>query len=150
MLSVGLHDFSISDAGTTILLPNRSLKRSTADSNRTMSSCLNKLDRTYYCSCYEARFSCGGGTSVYAINTVLSNEIWFVLGMSINWQELSWVKPQFGVILSGLFLVLSILPIDFWGMSFVFGIIACAGVVMMLYKTKDDSPLARYTLRHIL
>lgn len=69
-----------------------------------------------------------------------------MLGMSINWQELSWVKPQFGVILSGLFLVLSILPTDFWGISFVFGIIACAGVVMMLYKTKDDSPLARYTM----
>ena len=88
----------------------------------------------------------GGGTSVYAINTVLSNEIWFVLGMSINWLELSWVKPQFGVILFGLFLVLSILPVDFWGMSFVFGIIACLGVVMMLYKTKYDSPLARYTM----
>ena len=66
--------------------------------------------------------------------------------MSINWLELSWVKPQFGVILFGLFLVLSILSVDFWGMSFVFGIIACVGVVMMLYKTKHDSPLARYTM----
>jgi len=46
VLSVGLHDFSISDAGTTILLPNRSLKRSTADSNRTMSSCLLQCDFT--------------------------------------------------------------------------------------------------------
>lgn len=88
----------------------------------------------------------GGGTSIYAINTVLSNEIWFVLGMSINWLELSWVKPQFGVIIFGLFLVLSISPVDFWGMSFLFGIIACVGVVMMLYKTKYASPLARYTM----
>ena len=88
----------------------------------------------------------GVGTSIYAIDTILANEIWFVLGMSINWLELSWVKPQFGVILFGLFLVLSILPVDFWGMSFVFGIIACLGVVMMLYKTKYDSPLARYTM----
>lgn len=50
------------------------------------------------------------------------------------------------MILFGLFLVLSILPVDFWGMSFVFGIIACVGVVMMLYKTKYDSHLARYTM----
>ena len=88
----------------------------------------------------------GSGTSIYAIDTILANEIWFIIGMSMNWLELSWVKPQFGVILFGLFLVLSILPVDFCGMSFVLGLIACVGVVMMLYKTKYDSPLARYTM----
>lgn len=88
----------------------------------------------------------GVGTSIYSIDTILANEIWFVIGMSINWLELSWIKPQFGVILFGLFLVLSILPVDFWGMSFLFGIIACVGVVMMLYKTKHACPLSRYTM----
>lgn len=91
-------------------------------------------------------FYLAGGTSISAIRTVLSNEIWFVLGMSMNWVELRWVKPQYGVLVFGLFLALSIVPLEFTGMSFVLGLIACTGVVMILYKTKQDNPLARYTM----
>lgn len=64
----------------------------------------------------------------------------------MNWVELRWVKPQYGVLVFGLFLALSIVPLEFTGMSFVLGLIACTGVVMILYKTKQDNPLARYTM----
>lgn len=64
----------------------------------------------------------------------------------MNWLELSWVNPQYGVFVFVLFLVLSVFPLDFWGMSFVMGLIACTGVVMMLYKTKENNPLVQYTM----
>lgn len=88
----------------------------------------------------------GGGTSIYAIDVIFDNEIWFMLGMSMNWLELNWVKPQYGALTFTFFLVLSVLPLKFTGMSFVLGLIACTGVVMMLYKTKENSHLSYYML----
>lgn len=64
----------------------------------------------------------------------------------MNWLELNWVKPQYGALTFTFFLVLSFLPSKFTGMGFVLGLIACTGVVMMLYKTKKNNPLARYTM----
>ena len=90
--------------------------------------------------------SLAGGASIYAIDTILANEIWFVLGMSINWFDLSWIKPEYGAVVFVFFLILSILRLDFWGVGFLLGLVACVGVVMMFYKTKGTTYLARYTM----
>lgn len=79
----------------------------------------------------------GGGYSVYAVSTVLSNEIWFVLGMSIcafNVQ-LKGRKVQ-GMICGVLFIILSIMvytaEISSSAVSFVMGLLACVAVIIMV------------------
>ena len=79
----------------------------------------------------------GGGYSVYAVSTVLSNEVWFVLGMSIcafNVQ-LKGRKVQ-GIICGLLFIILSILVykagISEGLASFAMGLLACVAVIMMV------------------
>ena len=98
----------------------------------------------------------GGGYSVYAVSTVLSNEIWFVLGMSIcafNVQ-LKGRKVQ-GIICGLLFIILSILvytaEISEGLASFAMGLLACVAVIMMVAGFEErlgkgiDS-LAKYTM----
>ena len=79
----------------------------------------------------------GGGYGVYAVSTVLINEIWFVLGMGIcafNVQ-LKGRKVQ-GTICGLLFLILSIvvymIGIRVGVISFVMGLLACAATIMMV------------------
>ena len=78
----------------------------------------------------------GGGDSVYAVSTVLSNEIWFVLGMSIcvfNVQ-LKGRKVQ-GTICGLLFIALSVVvykaEISGGVISFTMGLLACVAVILM-------------------
>lgn len=98
----------------------------------------------------------GGGYSVYAVSTVLSNEIWFVFGMSIcsfNVQ-LKGRKVQ-GMICGVLFIILSIMvytaEISSSAVSFVMGLLACVAVIMMVagYEEKFGRGmdfLAKYTM----
>lgn len=98
----------------------------------------------------------GGVYSVYAVSTVLSNEIWFVLGMSIcafNVQ-LKGRKVQ-GTICGLLFIILSIvvytIGISVGVISFVMGLLACAAVIMMVVGFerklgKGMDFLAKYTM----
>ena len=79
----------------------------------------------------------GGGTAFYAVSTILANEIWFVLGMSIcafNVQ-LKGRKVQ-GTICGLLFIVLSILvytvEISGSAISFAMGLLACVTVILMV------------------
>ncbi len=97
-----------------------------------------------------------GGYSVYAVSTVLSNEIWFVLGMSIcvfNVQ-LKGRKVQ-GMICGVLFIILSIMvytaEISSSAVSFVMGLLACVAVIMMVvgFEKKFGRGmdfLAKYTM----
>lgn len=78
----------------------------------------------------------GGGYSVYAVSTVLSNEIWFVLGMSVcafNVQ-LKGRKVQ-GTICGLLFMILSVVvykaEISGGVISFSMGLLACVAVILM-------------------
>ena len=79
----------------------------------------------------------GGGYSVYAISTALSNEIWFVLGMGICAFDvrLKGRKVQ-GTILGLLFIILSIVvytaKISGSVISFVMGLLACVAVILMV------------------
>ena len=98
----------------------------------------------------------GGGDSIYAVSTVLSNEIWFVLGMSIcalNVQ-LKGRKVQ-GTICGLLFIILSIvvytIGISVGVISSVMGLLACAVVIMMVVGFerklgKGMDFLAKYTM----
>ena len=97
-----------------------------------------------------------GGYSVYAVSTVLSNEIWFVLGMSIcvfNVQ-LKGRKVQ-GMICGVLFIILSIMvytaEISSSAVSFVMGLLACVAVIMMVAGFEEKFGrgmdfLAKYTM----
>ena len=98
----------------------------------------------------------GGGYSVYAVSTVLSNEIWFVVGMSIcafNVQ-LKGRKVQ-GTILGLLFVILSIVvytaEISDSVISFIMGLLACVAVILMVagFEKKFGRGmdfLAKYTM----
>lgn len=97
-----------------------------------------------------------GGYSVYAVSTVLSNEIWFVLGMSIcafNVQ-LKGRKVQ-GMICGVLFIILSIMvytaEIISSAVSFVMGLLACVAVIMMVAGFEEKFGrgmefIAKYTM----
>jgi len=91
-------------------------------------------------------FLTGGGYGVYAVSTVLSNEIWFALGMSIcafNVQ-LKGRKVQ-GTICGLLFIILSILMykagISGGLASFVMGLLACVAVILMVGQVLRKSSL---------
>ena len=97
-----------------------------------------------------------GGYSIYAVSTVLANEIWFVLGMSIcafNVQ-LKGRKVQ-GTILGLLFIILSIVvytaEISGSVISFAMGLLACAAVILVVADLEDKFGrgmdfLAKYTM----
>lgn len=97
-----------------------------------------------------------GGYGVYAVSTVLSNEIWFVLGMSIcsfNVQ-LKGRKIQ-GAIFGLLFVILSIVvyiaEISGSAISFAMGLLACVAVILMVADYADKFGkcmdfLAKYTM----
>lgn len=98
----------------------------------------------------------GGGYSVYAVSTVLSNEIWFVLGMSIcifNVQ-MKGRKVQ-GTICGLLFVILSMvvymMGIRNDAFSFAMGLLACVAIIMMVADYEDKFGkcmdfLAKYTM----
>lgn len=97
-----------------------------------------------------------GGYSVYAVSTVLSNEIWFVLGMSIcafNVQ-LKGKRVQ-GTICVLLFVILSIVvyTVEISGgvISFAMGLLACVAVILMVAGFEEKFGrgmdfLAKYTM----
>ena len=98
----------------------------------------------------------GGGYGVYAVSTVLSNEIWFVIGMSIcafNVQ-LKGRKVQ-GTICGLMFLTLSAvvyrIKISGSAISFAMGLLACVAVIMVVAGFEEKfgrgmKLLAKYTM----
>lgn len=79
----------------------------------------------------------GGGYSVYAVSTVLSNEIWFVLGMSICVFNVQLKGRQAqGTICGLLFMILSVVvykaKISGGVVSFAMGLLACVAVILMV------------------
>ena len=98
----------------------------------------------------------GGGYGVYAVSTVLSNEIWFVLGMSIcvfNVQ-LKGRRIQ-GTICGALFMILSVVvykaKISGGVIPFAMGLLACVAVILMVAGVerrfgRGMDILAKYTM----
>ena len=98
----------------------------------------------------------GGGYGVYAVSTVLSNEIWFVLGMSICVfdVQLKGRKIQ-GTICGLLFMILSIVvytaEISGSAISFAMGLLACVAVILIVAGFEEKFGrgmdfLAKYTM----
>jgi len=97
-----------------------------------------------------------GGSSIYAVFTVLSNEIWFVLGMSTCAFDVRMKgrKVQ-GTILGLLFIILSIViytaKISGSMTSFAMGLLACVAVILMAADFEEKFGkgvdfLAKYTM----
>lgn len=77
------------------------------------------------------------GGSVYAVAVVLSNEIWFVLGMSICAFDVSIKGRRIqGVISAAVFTIMSVViyRTDFYSgvLSFAMGMIACIAVILIV------------------
>lgn len=98
----------------------------------------------------------GGGTGIYAVSTVLTNEIWFVLGMSVCAFDLRLKgKSGRGIIIGILFLGLSVAVymanIQNSAVSFVLGLMACTAVILLAVDFEEKSGramrfLAKYTM----
>ena len=101
-------------------------------------------------------FLTGGGYGVYAVSTVLSNEIWFVLGMSIcafNVQ-LKGKRVQ-GAICGLLFMIMSVVVYMMENpnkvVSFALGLLACIAVIFLVVNSEEKFGrgidfLAKYTM----
>ena len=98
----------------------------------------------------------GGGYGVYAVSTILSNEIWFVLGMSICTFNVQLKSRKVQGMICGLFFaILSIVvytaEISNRVIPFVMGLLACVAVILMVagFEEKFGSCmdfLAKYTM----
>lgn len=97
-----------------------------------------------------------GGTSIYAISTVLSNEVWFILGMSICTfnVQLKGRRVQ-GTICGLLFIILSIvvymMNIHSKMVSFTLGLLACMAIILLVVNFEGRFGrgmdfLAKYTM----
>ena len=98
----------------------------------------------------------GGGHSTYAVSTVLSNEIWFVLGMSICVFNIQLKGKRVQETIFGLlFVILSIAvytaKISGGVISFTMGLLACAAVILIVADFEEKLGrgmdfLAKYTM----
>ena len=98
----------------------------------------------------------GGGTGIYAVSTVLTNEIWFVLGMSVCAFDLRLKgKSGRGIIIGILFLGVSVAVymanIQNSAASFALGLMACAAVILLIAGSEEKSGkvmgfLTKYTM----
>ena len=98
----------------------------------------------------------GGGYSIYAVSTVLSNEIWFVLGMSICVFNIQLKGKRVQETIFGLlFVILSIAvytaKISGGVISFTMGLLACAAVILIVADFEEKLGrgmdfLAKYTM----
>lgn len=97
-----------------------------------------------------------GGDGVYAVSTVLSNEIWFVLGMSICAFDVQLKGRNVqGTICGLLFMILSVVvykaEIGGGVIPFAMGLLACVAVILMVvgYERRfcrGMDFLAKYTM----
>ena len=101
----------------------------------------------------------GGGTEIYAVSTVLTNEIWFVLGMSICVFNVQLHGKKKSGALSGLvFVILSIVAyvkdIKLGVFTFILGLMACFSVILLVADIADNETafgkvmrvLSKYTM----
>ena len=97
-----------------------------------------------------------GGNSIYAISTVLTNEIWFVSGMLLAMVKWRYVANWFSAFIEVLFLALSILIyliINNGIMGFLMGIIACMIVISFVAewdKCRRQNKLFAFLLKYTM
>ena len=98
----------------------------------------------------------GGGVQRYAVSIVLSNEIWFVLGMSICALNVPLKGRKIRGMIGGLLFTILSVAVYMMGIrndavSFAMGLLACVAVILMVadYETKSGKCmdfLAKYTM----
>ena len=97
-----------------------------------------------------------GGVGIYAISTVMANEIWFVIGMSLTDVDMDKIKNRFvGIILGIIFIVLSVVVyrqnITNSLVTFLLGLLACASILWIMiscrrYDNRLMDFMAKYTM----
>ena len=97
-----------------------------------------------------------GGTEIYAVSTVLANEIWFVLGMSVcafnvELREKKLQGTVIGLLFLGLSVAVHIAGVKNLTVLFVLGVLACIAVIFLVaaYEEKTGKVmgfLAKYTM----
>lgn len=97
-----------------------------------------------------------GGSNIYVISTVLSNEIWFVLGMSICVFNIHLKDKKMQGMISGcLFVIFSVViymkEFHNEGISFAMGLLACEAVIVIVASFENKfgkgmELLAKYTM----
>jgi hypothetical protein len=98
------------------------------------------------------------------VSYVLSNEVWFMFGVLLHMVGITKIVRRnkricgvLGIDLGCGFIILSVMicvdEIDFWGMSFLMGILACAATILIMAVVFDGHKqskiwgfLARYTM----
>lgn len=95
-----------------------------------------------------------GGTSIYAVSTVLSNEIWFILGMSICALDVQLKGRRVqGTICGLLFMILSVvvymMDIHSKMVSFTLGLLACIAIVLLMH-TLFAAPLRSILIKVVI
>ena len=100
------------------------------------------------------------GNNIYALQTVLENEIWFVAGMLICFFEipaiLQKIKALWGLLISAAFIAVSVFVYLYteWSgaIAFGMGVFGCVGVLLIAIKNEKSSfvsktvpALAKYT-----
>lgn len=104
----------------------------------------------------------GIGTSIFAISSVMQNEIWFIAGMCMGFGGVQGLLGKRKILITGAvgfggFLCLSILhyrmKISFWGIETLLGMMACVSVVAIFLgshrenaKSKIMEWFSQYTL----
>lgn len=98
----------------------------------------------------------GGGTDIYALSTVLANEIWFVLGMSIcafsvQLHEKKVQGAVIGLLFLGLSIAVYLADLQSPAVSFALGLIACVAVILLAADCEEKTGkamgfLAKYTM----
>lgn len=97
--------------------------------------------------------------SIYAVSTVLQNEIWFVIGMTLAMSDADKILSKsisrlLGGISAVFFIVFSVIiaytEIGFYGLDFLMGVLGCAASVILIFnfekQLKFVNGLSRYTM----
>lgn len=93
---------------------------------------------------------------VFALRTVMQNEIWFVMGMCLCFYELpkqllnrsfKALAVVFSVVFVVLSVFLSIYEIDYSYVAFVMGVIACASTVIFAVNCENNTTIKKINLK---
>ena len=97
-----------------------------------------------------------GGVGIYAISTVMANEIWFVIGMCLTDIDMDKMNNRFvGMLLEIIFIVLSVVAykqnITNGLVTFILGLLACVSVLWIMiscrrYNNRFMDYVAKYTM----
>lgn len=97
-----------------------------------------------------------GGVGIYAISTVMVNEIWFVIGMCLTDIDMDKMNNRFvGMLLGIIFIVLSVVAykqnITNGLVTFILGLLACVSVLWIMiscrrYNNRFMDYVAKYTM----